>query len=105
MLGGPDSKTALTSGQWMTEHPGGSAISQPETVAMLQTPTKDGSTPFTATPYRLDVFKWFSWATDSEVSVAPARTGPLSQSSQGLSVILSPFTSPYHPSSVSRFDI
>ncbi|KIJ33756.1 hypothetical protein M422DRAFT_35386 [Sphaerobolus stellatus SS14] len=92
-----DPKIAFTSGQWMTERPGGSDISQTETVATLQSPNSSSGSPATGAPYKLDGFKWFSSATDSEVSVALARTGPLSQGSRGLSLFLVPLRLPLLP--------
>lgn len=77
----------------MTERPGGSDISQTETIA---TP-KTSSAPTTGTEYSLDGFKWFSSATDSHVSVALARTGPLSEGSRGLSLFLVPLRLPLLP--------
>lgn len=59
-------KTAWMSGQWMTERPGGSDVSRSETVAKQQ---GDVSSP----EYRVSGFKWFSSATDSEVSVILAH--------------------------------
>ncbi|ORY86241.1 acyl-CoA dehydrogenase/oxidase [Protomyces lactucae-debilis] len=52
-----------TSGQWMTERSGGSDLSNYETVAV-----HDG------TGYRLTGFKWFSSATDANMSLALAKT-------------------------------
>ncbi|THH19219.1 hypothetical protein EW146_g1919 [Bondarzewia mesenterica] len=86
-----DPSTAFTAGQWMTERPGGSDVSQTETTAAP-------SSEITAHPlgpvYKLDGFKWFSSATDSNVSVALARTGSLSQGSRGLSLFLVPLRLP-----------
>ncbi|CAL5872054.1 uncharacterized protein PFLUO_LOCUS6311 [Penicillium psychrofluorescens] len=75
-----DPKTAWTSGQWMTERPGGSDVRNTETQA---TYTPD----FTASDSRLDAdsigqplgpwsvsgFKWFSSATDSQMAVMLAK--------------------------------
>ncbi|PPR08159.1 hypothetical protein CVT24_012123 [Panaeolus cyanescens] len=84
-----DPSIAFTAGQWMTERPGGSDVSQTETTA---TPTSEvhkyGS------KYTLNGVKWFSSATDSEVSVALARTGTLEQGSRGLSLFLIPLRKP-----------
>lgn len=44
--------------------------------------------------YRLNGFKWFSSATDSNVAVALARTGPLESGSRGLSLFLIPLRQP-----------
>lgn len=44
--------------------------------------------------YTLDGFKWFSSATDSQVSVALARTGSLRDGSRGLSLFLVPLRLP-----------
>jgi alkylation response protein AidB-like acyl-CoA dehydrogenase len=44
--------------------------------------------------YSLDGFKWFSSATDSDVSLVLARTGPLSQGARSLSLFLVPVRLP-----------
>ncbi|KAG5338060.1 hypothetical protein C0989_008265 [Termitomyces sp. Mn162] len=85
-----DPTFAFTSGQWMTERPGGSDVSQTETVA---TPTGRINT-FGPT-YTLDGFKWFSSATDSHMSVALARTGSIKDGSRGLSLFLVPLRLPF----------
>jgi putative acyl-CoA dehydrogenase len=59
-----DPKEAWTSGQWMTERPGGSDVSRTETVAY-----NNGA----KNQYLLKGFKWFSSATDSEVTVTLAH--------------------------------
>ncbi|KAF8503214.1 acyl-CoA dehydrogenase/oxidase [Hysterangium stoloniferum] len=91
-----DPSIAFTSGQWMTERPGGSDVSQTETVAK---PVKEGSGSPTkvGSPYYLNGFKWFSSATDSQISVALARTGPLSEGSRSLSLFLVPLRLPLLP--------
>ncbi|KAG6854651.1 hypothetical protein C0991_003299 [Blastosporella zonata] len=84
-----DPAFAFTSGQWMTERPGGSDVSQTETVA---TPT--GSNNAFGPQYILNGFKWFSSATDSQISVALARTGSIKDGSRGLSLFLVPLRLP-----------
>ncbi|GLB38330.1 putative acyl-CoA dehydrogenase, C-terminal domain [Lyophyllum shimeji] len=84
-----DPDVAFTSGQWMTERPGGSDVSQTETVA---TPT--GVNNAFGPQYTLNGFKWFSSATDSHVSVALARTGSPKAGSRGLSLFLVPLRLP-----------
>ncbi|KAG6830717.1 hypothetical protein H0H87_007304 [Tephrocybe sp. NHM501043] len=84
-----DPTFAFTSGQWMTERPGGSDVSQTETVA---TPT--GSNNAFGPQYTLHGFKWFSSATDSHISVALARTGSIKDGSRGLSLFLVPLRLP-----------
>ncbi|KAJ3305367.1 hypothetical protein HDV03_001660 [Kappamyces sp. JEL0829] len=59
-----DPESFATSGQWMTERPGGSDLSNSETIAN-QVHGPD---------YLLDGFKWFSSATDADMSLALART-------------------------------
>lgn len=81
-----DLATACISGQWMTERPGGSDVSQTETVAV---PTQPVDTDLGA-PYILDGFKWFSSAAEGHMSVALARTGTAAQGSRGLSLFLVP---------------
>ena len=71
------------------QRPGGSDVSQTETVA---TPT--GCTNALGPEYKLDGFKWFSSATDSDVSVALARTGDPSLGSRSLSLFLVPLRLP-----------
>lgn len=51
-----------TSGQWMTERPGGSDVGRTETIAR---PTPDG--------YRLHGVKWFTSATTSQMALTLAR--------------------------------
>uniref|UniRef100_A0A7N6AFI2 Acyl-CoA dehydrogenase family, member 11 n=1 Tax=Anabas testudineus TaxID=64144 RepID=A0A7N6AFI2_ANATE len=70
-----------TSGQWMTERQGGSDVATgTETVAVPQT---DGS-------YRLHGFKWFTSATDADMTLTLARvqdqTGATTPGSRGLSL-------------------
>lgn len=91
-----DPSYAWTSGQWMTERPGGSDVSRTETLARL------GSTEELAAekaafggaetdgvgmplgPYIIDGFKWFSSATDADMVVL------LAQTSKGLSAFYAP---------------
>ncbi|KAL4251826.1 acyl-CoA dehydrogenase family protein [Abortiporus biennis] len=93
-----DPSVAFTAGQWMTERPGGSDVSQTETVA---TPIPGATSPY-GPVYSINGFKWFSSATDSDVSVALARTGDPSLGSRSLSLFLIPLRrpllrSPGHP--------
>ncbi|RXM91505.1 Acyl-CoA dehydrogenase family member 11 [Acipenser ruthenus] len=76
-----DPKRFWTSGQWMTERKGGSDVaSGTETVAK---PQPDGT-------YRLYGFKWFTSATDSDMTLTLARVadkhGQTLQGSKGLSL-------------------
>lgn len=64
-----------------------------ETIA---TPTGQ-STPY-GPKYSLNGLKWFSSATDSEISVALARTGTPEAGSRGLSLFLIPLRLPLFPS-------
>ncbi|KAF2015357.1 hypothetical protein BU24DRAFT_421650 [Aaosphaeria arxii CBS 175.79] len=90
-----DPAIAWTSGQWMTERSGGSDVSGTETVSRRLTPQelaqeeKDGRAQDAAGlplgPWRIDGFKWFSSATDSDMSVMLART-----SKGGLSAFYAP---------------
>ncbi|GBF60648.1 acyl-CoA dehydrogenase [Trichophyton mentagrophytes] len=76
-----DPAIAWTSGQWMTERSGGSDVRGTETVARKHTPKEmeedDGvdSTGMPLGPWRLDGFKWFSSATDANMSIMLAKTG------------------------------
>ncbi|XP_061162322.1 acyl-CoA dehydrogenase family member 11-like [Saccostrea echinata] len=70
-----------TSGQWMTERRGGSDVaSGTETIAV---PQGDGS-------YRLHGYKWFSSATDANMTLTLARVqgqdGSITQGTKGLSL-------------------
>lgn len=72
-----DPAHAWSSGQWMTERPGGSDVRGTETVATLVSNQQRGG--FDAHgnplgPWRVDGFKWFSSATDSHVTFLLART-------------------------------
>ncbi|KAF8631036.1 hypothetical protein AX15_002645 [Amanita polypyramis BW_CC] len=85
-----DPSSAFTSGQWMTERPGGSDVSQTETVAVpAGRDTKYGS------QYQLDGVKWFSSATDSDISLVLARTGSTEDGARGLSLFLVPLRLPF----------
>ena len=72
---------AWTSGQWMTERKGGSDVRGTETVARLLTGKEkedsDGldAAGFPLGPWRIDGFKWFSSATDANMTVLLAKTG------------------------------
>ncbi|KAL1736591.1 hypothetical protein EV714DRAFT_279146 [Schizophyllum commune] len=84
-----DPEQAFTAGQWMTERPGGSDVSQTETLA-----TSAGRDHEYGPAYTLDGFKWFSSATDSDVALALGRSGPPSSGSRGLSLFLVPLRKP-----------
>ncbi|KAI1054056.1 hypothetical protein LB507_007215 [Fusarium sp. FIESC RH6] len=84
-----DPAYAWTSGQWMTERTGGSDVSLTETTA-TQLPTSErGLASKTENiplgPWSISGFKWFSSATDSNMTVLLART-----SKGGLSTFLAP---------------
>lgn len=75
---------AWTSGQWMTERPGGSDVSQTETVASYA-PHAQGSHPppladaqdgIPLGPWSINGFKWFSSATDCAMTILLAHTAP-----------------------------
>ncbi|KIJ17834.1 hypothetical protein PAXINDRAFT_111449 [Paxillus involutus ATCC 200175] len=85
-----DPSFAFTSGQWMTERPGGSDVSLTETIAVPTEHSGDEMWP----EYKLDGFKWFSSATDSDVSVAIGRTGDVKDGSRSLSLFLVPLRLP-----------
>ena len=73
-----DPDRAWTSGQWMTERTGGSDVSLTETVAQIKSPAEQGladaqeSIPLG--PWSISGFKWFSSATDSNMTILLART-------------------------------
>ena len=73
---------AWSSGQWMTERIGGSDIRGTETVARkLEGSEKEDGDGTDAVgmplgPWRIDGFKWFSSATDANMAILLAKTGP-----------------------------
>ncbi|KAI0836039.1 hypothetical protein F5Y06DRAFT_275073 [Hypoxylon sp. FL0890] len=95
-----DPHEAWTSGQWMTERTGGSDVSGTETVARRLTKDEVAEDERLGLgrdilgqplgPWRIDGFKWFSSATDSDVTVLLART------SQGISAFLIPMRRKVH---------
>lgn len=82
-----DPDTAWTTGQWMTERQGGSDVSMTETLATyspdsaLKVKAADGND---LGPWLINGFKWFSSATDADMSVFLART------KNGISTFLAP---------------
>lgn len=84
-----DPDVAWTSGQWMTERTGGSDVSLTETTAVLkpaepsQLASEEGEIPLG--PWSINGFKWFSSATDSNMTVLLAKTPK-----GGLSAFLAP---------------
>lgn len=72
------------------QRPGGSDVSLTETIAVPTENSGDQMWP----AYHLDGFKWFSSATDSNVSVALARTGDIKGGSRSLSLFLVPLRTP-----------
>jgi alkylation response protein AidB-like acyl-CoA dehydrogenase len=85
-----DPNVAWTSGQWMTERTGGSDVSQTETIALYQPEeargalaSKEGKIPLG--PWSVHGFKWFSSATDSNMTILLARTPD-----DGLTTFLAP---------------
>ncbi|KAI9010638.1 hypothetical protein DFJ74DRAFT_685122 [Hyaloraphidium curvatum] len=77
-----------TAGQWMTERPGGGDVSMTETEAV---PAGDGT-------YRVYGFKWFSSATDADMTVLLARmhdgAGRMVPGSGGLSLFFAEMRDP-----------
>lgn len=75
---------AWTSGQWMTERPGGSDVSQTETIATYAPHAQGGSASpppladahegIPLGPWSISGFKWFSSATDSSMTILLAQT-------------------------------
>ncbi|KAK1760536.1 hypothetical protein QBC47DRAFT_367412 [Echria macrotheca] len=98
-----DPSKTWTSGQWMTERTGGSDVSQTETVATYD-PYPDGSTVPRASaeedlplgPWSISGFKWFSSATDSQMTILLAKTQP----GKGVSAFFAPMRQ-YNPSLIS----
>ncbi|KAI8340250.1 acyl-CoA dehydrogenase/oxidase [Chlamydoabsidia padenii] len=86
-----DPKIFWTSGQWMTERPGGSDVSRTETLAELVDPKTN--------KWKIRGFKWFSSATTANMTVLLARTidpatGLVQQGSRGLSLYLAEMRKP-----------
>ncbi|KAI0403988.1 very-long-chain acyl-CoA dehydrogenase [Xylaria palmicola] len=80
---------AWTSGQWMTERVGGSDVSRSETVAKYSplpndAPLCDPEEDIPIGPWSIDGFKWFSSATDSNMTIL------LAQTPKGLSAFYAP---------------
>lgn len=73
-----DPRVGWTSGQWMTERTGGSDVSLTETLATLDPPRTAGWASIkegvALGPWSLSGFKWFSSATDSNMTVLLAKT-------------------------------
>ncbi|KAK3351809.1 acyl-CoA dehydrogenase/oxidase [Neurospora tetraspora] len=73
-----------TSGQWMTERTGGSDVSQTETVAvydpfpsdLAEVPLASKEENIPLGPWSISGFKWFSSATDSQMTILLAKTRP-----------------------------
>ncbi|OJD14766.1 hypothetical protein AJ78_04916 [Emergomyces pasteurianus Ep9510] len=76
-----DPNVAWTSGQWMTERKGGSDVRGTETVArklsIEEQSANNGvdSLGYPLGPWQLDGFKWFSSATDANMTMMLAKTG------------------------------
>ncbi|GAA5795111.1 hypothetical protein HPULCUR_000463 [Helicostylum pulchrum] len=84
-----DPRKFWTSGQWMTERPGGSDVGQSETQAELT----EGST------WSISGFKWFSSATTADLTMLLARTidpkdGTVRTGSKGLSLYVAEMRQP-----------
>ncbi|RPB03075.1 hypothetical protein L873DRAFT_1731992 [Choiromyces venosus 120613-1] len=72
-----DQSARWTSGQWMTERPGGSDVSKSETVAVYSplapsSQMEDGTEELG--PWVVDGYKFFSSATDADMTILLART-------------------------------
>lgn len=88
-----DPAKTWTSGQWMTERTGGSDVSQTETIATYDPYPTSSPTPLADTheniplgPWSISGFKWFSSATDSQMTILLAKTDP----AKGVSAFLAP---------------
>jgi len=88
-----DPFVAWTSGQWMTERPGGSDVSRTETVATYVPWPSTSSPPLASKeegmplgPWSISGFKFFSSATDANMAILLARTTP----DKGLSAFFAP---------------
>ncbi|KAK0652301.1 hypothetical protein B0T16DRAFT_387589 [Cercophora newfieldiana] len=98
-----DPAKTWTSGQWMTERTGGSDVSQTETVATFSPHPESASTPLADAnegiplgPWSISGFKWFSSATDSQMTILLAKTRP----GLGVSAFFAPMRR-YNPDLVS----
>ena len=86
-----DPEVAWTSGQWMTERTGGSDVRNTETLAKNQPDnksvagSKEDAHGQPLGPWSIDGFKWFSSATDSQMTVLLAKT-----SDGGISAFFAP---------------
>lgn len=76
-----------TSGQWMTERPGGSDVSRSETTATYD---PVGAPESGVGPWAINGYKFFSSATDSDMTVLLARTN----NKEGLSAFFAPMILP-----------
>jgi len=88
-----DPTKTWTSGQWMTERAGGSDVSRTETVATYDPYPESSPAPLADVadgtplgPWSISGFKWFSSATDSQMTILLAKTDP----SKGVSAFLAP---------------
>ncbi|KAI0867612.1 very-long-chain acyl-CoA dehydrogenase [Hypoxylon argillaceum] len=93
-----DPAHAWTSGQWMTERIGGSDVSRSETIATYSpllddAPLCDPTADIPLGPWSIDGFKWFSSATDSNMTML------LAQTPKGLSAFYAPMRR-YNPTLV-----
>ncbi|KAJ6128094.1 hypothetical protein N7471_009311 [Penicillium samsonianum] len=89
-----DPKEAWTTGQWMTERTGGSDVRETETLAWRLTTEETAQDVeqgrdvdahgMQLGPWRIDGFKWFSSATDSDMAML------LAQTNKGLSLFFVP---------------
>ncbi|OAX79968.1 hypothetical protein ACJ72_05707 [Emergomyces africanus] len=76
-----DPNVAWTSGQWMTERKGGSDVRGTETVARKLSIEEQSASNgvdelgYPLGPWQLDGFKWFSSATDANMTMMLAKTG------------------------------
>ena len=98
-----DPTKTWTSGQWMTERTGGSDVSQTETAATYDPYPEANTAPLADIdertplgPWSISGFKWFSSATDSQMTILLAKTSP----DKGVSAFFAPIRR-YNPSLVS----
>ncbi|KAF7732476.1 hypothetical protein EC973_003221 [Apophysomyces ossiformis] len=86
-----DAKRFWTSGQWMTERPGGSDVGRTETLAELVDAEQN--------LWHVNGFKWFSSATTADMTMLLARTvdpktGHAQKGSKGLSLYIAEMRKP-----------
>ncbi|KAF2458428.1 hypothetical protein BDY21DRAFT_342487 [Lineolata rhizophorae] len=112
-----DPERAWTSGQWMTERTGGSDVRGTQTLATLDPgfvaaageaalSVREDAEGSPLGPWRVDGFKWFSSATDADMTVLLARTPPPDgQSEAPISAFVAPMRRRLGPTEASAVGV